>query len=315
MSFLTRITSGISSLLPQSGISSLLPQNEHTANVSRIEAKITKLKLALGDHSSGVFTAKIEKKIAKLETEKKVCEERLAELNGSYYQDPASLLKKAWDSIVDTIDTTFNVRIKTREELDSAPERIFENLNAITDRDKFNTKSVVYSNTTIAITDYIKLEEERDAIQAQIKKIVVTQKTEPKFEKTLSDQLKALEARQKELCGEYYQDPRGLLDQKWRASQAGNSDASAEFFTLETERKSNEAKIFALREQISAGVISGRDIEAVTAESIDKKVVELEKKKLEESALSGVDWTKTVVSTAKVAGIAALGISAANVGL
>lgn len=301
---------------------SLLPQNKHTANVAKIEARIVKLQLAISDPTNDVFQRKILKKVAKLETEKKTYEVRLAQLNGSFYQDPKSLLKQTWDSIVNNILTTFSIRIETREELESVPKEIMQDLTkecGTMATNDYNIKSDMLNNTNITISNYIKLEKERDAIQTQIKEIVSTQKTVttgPSFQDTLSTQLMTIEDRQKELCGEYYQDPRGLLDQKWKASQAGGSDASTlhdEFLSLETERKSNEAQIFALREQISVLATSGRTIEALTTESIKEKVAELETAKLDESPLSGVDWTKTVVSTAKVAGLAVLGISGTNV--
>lgn len=226
---------------------------------------VTDIQNLIKDITSKIFQKELTETTRGLEVKKKECEETLKTLNGLFYQDQKSLLKQAWDKMVNFVNITLGITIGTRNELDNIK------------RDLRDSKG--------AVDLYLKLETLRDSIQTRLLQIVAALKTKPTaalFEKTRTEQVEQLQARQKELCGNYYEDPQSLLDQAWRiyqsAIQANDSNAGQLFNTfnrLDVERRSNDAKLFSLEQQISCIVPSSNDNIKTYNCSIQEQMIKL----------------------------------------
>lgn len=259
------------------------PQNEHTTNASKIGTQIQELTDASADTSSAVFKNKFADTKNKLTEEKETCVNALIRLNGEFFQDPASALKKAWDVVVKCVHETLNKNIENRSELEG-----FEHeLNTQPQTDAIETASR-------SIGAYKMLETRRDKVEARLNEILSSEKAEP--EAGLSRD--ALKNRQQELCGNYYADPNGQLDQAWKKYQAAlsSNDGSAHallnaYNRLETERKNNE--ILLQRLDSIAPALPERTLEALTTQLIQNQIAQLKKDQESELALAGIDWKKT----------------------
>lgn len=280
---------------------SQFPQNEHTANSARIEAQVQGLTAALTDSTSKIFKSKINETKNELNLEKESCLNSLIRLNGEFFQDPKSSLKKAWDRVVTNVQEALQLKIEFRHELENVTKAL-----------ESKPKDEIVEKAQDAVGIYTSLEKKRDNIEVRLNEIIATEKTDaiaPPSEDTLR-------ARQKELCGNYYQDPNCLLDKAWKAYQNAltQNDTSApdllkQYNLLENERKNNAMILQRLNSIAPAP--AERSIEALTISSIQAQVNVLKQEGINEAALSGIDWKKTAVNTTIVTGIvAATGITA-----
>lgn len=283
-------------------LSSVLPRNSHARKVNELEDRLGFFYKTLIEKTSESFQAFVSETIACLLKAKEQCLARLRALNGEFFQDPQSLLKKAWDSIVSLIDLILGKKIETRDQLKQVTATL---------KGQAELKGEEIKPALAAIKEYTALEKERNSCIEQLKNIASTEKMGPSglsLAGALFKEKETLVQRQKELCGCYYEDPAGLLAQAWReyknAADAGRSEAIIHlenYNNLEKERNAINAKLFILDQQISAPLMTDRSIEALTTASIEEKMESLEKLKAEEAGLSGVDWKKTAKIAAALA--------------
>jgi hypothetical protein len=272
----------LSSLLPR-GINSLLPQNAHSKNVAEMTRQVETLNDALKDKTSLIFQNKLVETQNKLKNGQKDCTAELKELNGSFFQDPASLLKQAWDLVVNTVKAALGKEVVSRGELEG-----------ITTELKTTPEDLAAAK---AIEDFIQLEKKRDLRKKQLETLIGIEKTGSEatsVQDALVKERDALLKRQKELCGHYYGDANSLLDQAWKAYQ--NVPTDNQYHKLEIERKSNDATLFTLEQHLAFPTSSDRTIEDLTAECIAFEIKTLEEKKKVESKQAGVDLLATVTS-------------------
>ncbi len=264
---------------------SLLPQNAQIQRKFEIESQVEKLQTALQNKSGDAFKkiiSEVSNKICEgLELEKQKCMDSLARLNGNFFQDPNSGLKKAWDTIVKEMKT-MGIEIEKRDQLDTWEEKL---------KEMGGNRAPV---ALLAIKKYKALETKRDAMATWLETIISTEKTNSKtLQITLESSKQNLEERQKVLCGNYYQDPKGKLDIAWKAYTTGLSsgdnsatDCLEKFNNLDNERKKNEAKLFEIKKQIAIAADPTRTIEALAEAGIEEEIKELEEAKNKESS----DW-------------------------
>lgn len=290
-----------------SAASSYLPQNDHAKKVAQINQRITTLHKALAENSNDSYKTCTNETQEKLKEQKQKIESDLVNLNGAYYQDPISLLKKAWDTVLNTTNDALGKQPKARCELTPLQNE----LKAATDQSNPKIQSAL-----TAIDKYVGLEKDRDNFKTQLNTIISIQKTSPNIssenDPLLLEKNKLLQD-QKELCGNYYQDPNGLLDKAWKAYQkavdSGSPDANTLLNTykkLERKRKTIETRLLALEEQISITPHKDRSIQTLTIASINKEIEELGALKTDEAKLSGVNWKETVIKAATIASEAAI---------
>ncbi len=295
---------------------SALPQNVHAHNVSKIETELQELQGALDDNklnkTNSIFQKKIAEKKEELSAEKKRCSEALVRLNGSFYQDPASSLKKAWDTVVANVYAALSIQVEFRHELDNISNELDT---------KSETETIKSAKSSIEI--YKKLEEKRDRSEARLHEIIGIERSEvvpiPISDPVLINKQNTLLARQKKLSGNYYQDPSCLLDQKWKeyqtAASANHSDAADildAYNLLENERKSIDAELSVIQKQLLIPVATvEKSYAALTTQSIESQITALTSLKNDEAELAGVDWNQT----AKAGAIALGYIATKQVGL
>lgn len=275
-------------------IYSQFPQNEHTAKVAEIDSEIQGLTTALTNTTSVIYKNKIVETKVKLISEKETCLSTLTRLNGEFFQDPRSTLKKAWDNVVTSVQEALKLKVESREQL----QHISTQLKSVpVDETIEKAESSIYY--------YTHLEKTRNNAETRLNEIINVEKAD------LIDPLSenVLRQRQKELCGNYYQDPNSLLDKAWKAYQEAlseNSDSVCapalleKYNLLEKERKHTEI----LLKRFNSAARTDRGIEAFTNETINAEITTLMKERINESALKGIDWKKTV---AAASGIAATG--------
>ncbi|MBS0604656.1 MAG: hypothetical protein JSS60_06435 [Verrucomicrobia bacterium] len=271
---------------------SILPQNEHTRQLSKIEQEQTLLRTALTTKSGETFQKTITQTSDALQAERQKCSTALERMNGSFYQDPKSLLKKAWDRIVEHVKNALSIDVTERGQLDGLSSHL-DSLASTPEREQAKS----------AIKNYISTEQKRDRIQAQMTQIVSSQKTGPKateLNTSLLTERKTLENRQKELCGSYFQDPDSLLDKAWKSCERDPALLDA-YQQLDSERKSIETRLISINHQLSIPASSDRTIEVLSLESMTAQLQALEETKSKATNLAGIDWKQTAYNAAKLA--------------
>lgn len=266
-----------------SDLYSKLPQNEHGQNVAKISEQINALNAALSDHTGKVFQDHLNTYEKNLKADQNKRANELTKLNGAYYQDPSSLLKQAWDKLVKAVQSALGKTVNAREELDSIQIEL----------SKSTTTDV--SEATNSINEYRKLESDRNKLETYLNNLIGLEKTGPSAIATQEELLKekaALLNRQQELCGTHWGDPKSLLEQAWR-SQDGSYE------TYETERRSNEASLFAIEQRLS--VTPRFTLEKLTAGMIHDRVKKLTAQRNTEASKAGIDVIATLQAAQNVA--------------
>lgn len=210
----------------------LLPKTEQSRQRESLQA-------ALNDKTGAVFQAQLAETTTLLQKEKQRCIDELHRMNGSFYEDPKSILKKAWDK---------------------------------------------------AASSYLHLEKIRNNRQAQLDKIVATEKASTDLDEQLKQKKTFLMQRHRELCGDYFADPSGQLHQAW------TSDPAGEYLKLEEERKKIEAELSAIDHQLSISPSTSYTV--LTEQSIASQIDKL-------SQEASVDWKRLAASAAQVTLLAA----------
>lgn len=275
-----------------------LPQNQHSKEVVKINKRVDALNEALQDTTNTVFINKMKATTDALTTEKEKCLKTLDNLNGAYYQDPKSKLKQCWDKLIETVRIALGVSVQMRAEVNT----ILTQLNADSSPSSVNADSSPSSDklsAKTAIEEFLQSEKTRDETEKQLEVIIAKEKILPNKINELTSERKTLEARHLELCGKYFMDTDGLLDQAWvkfqEAIKNGASDTknlSDKFYKLEEERKQIENKLFNIAQQLSIPSFSG-SIETLTIASIQEEIRLLEASKTTASGQSGIDWKRT----------------------
>lgn len=253
-------------------ICSSLPQNEHVQKISAIEDQKKKLR------TDKIFQKTMVEIQGKLQTEKEQCINALTVLNGSFFQDPSSWLKRRWDTVVKTVNVALNLKIQHQRELQTV----------LTQLDSLPFSSQEIEEAKSAINTYVRFEKQRDTQQKRLLEIICIESSgNSGVQESLKTELEALKARQKQLCGNYYKDPQGLLHQAWNASRKNLTDKNVlNYDLLERERKAGAAKISALQKQIDASSsLPGKSIEDLTNEEIQLQLKTLEEAQAKETAL------------------------------
>jgi hypothetical protein len=267
-----------------------LPQNV-TQQALQTQAQIDALKLALTDKTSSTFQNKMEESKSKLAAEKESCQNALNVLNGAFYKDPSSWLNRRWKAATEAVNAALGFSMKRRTDLAKATSL----LDAA-------VPSEAVSKAKAEIQSFLILEKQRDAHQTRLLEIISIEKGASSSAPSLESQLKTLQTRQKELCGNRYQDPNSLLHKSWKvykeALAKGRSNAESLLQghkVLEREQKTNVAQIIALQKQIKiAATPIEKGIQKVTEEEIRVQIKDLTTKKATEDSRAGVDWAKTV---------------------
>ncbi len=275
--------------LGRSIINRLLPTNKLTQKIAELDLEIKKLEKSLNDKTSDVFHKKVQEMINLLASEKQKCETELLQLNGAYYEDPKSLLKKAWDELVERVQIALGIHVNDRSQLD----QVLLDLNTL--------HPDARQEAIQAISTYLKLEKKRDGLQEKLEQIIASQKTGslPLQEIFLREKQK-LENRHIELCGHYFKDPNGLLDQTWskyvQAQTNGSSEAPSlleQFNQLEEERKQTEGKLFIVNQHLNVSAAAERSYLRLAENAFQEKIDALNQLKIDKFSQSGADWKKT----------------------
>jgi hypothetical protein len=304
-------------------------QNEHTKRAAELNTKIESLEKCLKERKGNVFTQKVSETrdsiqfrkhehiididphltpvlekaenkvtnaIAWMQIKKEECIKDLSSLNGDYYQDPNSRLKQKWDQVVETAQTALGTKIGKLDQL----EEIYPQLQSGTSNQKIAAKT--------AIDSYRALEKQRDEQQSQLNRIVSLEKTVENYDNNLLDQKRIkLQEKHKELCGDYYGDPKGQLDQAWRRYQTAVLHGSTENYSLErynqleTNRKQIEAQLFNILQQSSLPVPDPHVYEELTEILINSQISILIAQQKSELNQSGMSLKKCAVTTAMLA--------------
>lgn len=226
---------------------------------------------------------------ALLQSEKEKYEKILRTLNGKYYQDPQSSLKQAWDTLLEKVPLT-GQHVTLRPDLDSC-------MRALED-----TQTTVSMNAKSSIHNYLLLELKRDISEAFFKTIVSIQKNEPVAADPLLEKKKVLENRQKQLCGNSYEDSLSLLDRAWKqykqAYEECNPNADvlhSSYLVLEEERKTIEAELFFLEQQLLLSPTPHNTLTSLL--EIQRQIEFLETQSGEKLRTGRMDWNQTQAQT------------------
>ncbi len=164
-----------------------------------------------------------------LQEQKKRDKERLIQLNGQFYEDPASALKQAWDEVI-----AFQPTIRIREDIDAI---------------------ITFDATTQPVIEtYLGLEAERNRVEDNLRKITEWETATPIGAASVNEQLisqrKMLLQRKDELCGPNHFD--GLIDVAWQNYQRSHDETALEKYQeLDRERKNIDAQLFYCEQHIA----------------------------------------------------------------
>lgn len=189
-------------------------------------------------------------------------------MNGSYYQDPRSALKTAWDQLVESVDQAISFKIEKADQLDQA----LEQLNIEPNQKKQSAQRI--------IVHYRALESIRNNRQTQLDRILATEKATENSDDLLKQKKELLKQRHQELCGDYFGDPKGQLDQAWQKYQTALKHGATGEMTLDTyqaldgERKQIEAQLYDIEQQFSAPASNHRTFDQLTVDAIHEQVKE-----------------------------------------
>ncbi len=251
-------------------IKNWLPKNGHTRQASSLSQEVSSLEQSLTDKTGTVFQSKVAETIQILGQQKTKCLNELNRMNGNYYQDPNSGLKKAWDKVVECSMKALNIKVDRLEQL---PEI----------RSQLETTPETEEKTEAKrkISFYHAIETKRNARKAQLEIIIATEKASlPNFQEQLKQKKEALIKEHKDLCGNYFGDSNGKLDQAWRRYETAiNHGSTGEnslraYEALEERRKVIESELHMVDEQLSIPSNPHRTIETMTTESIAKQIQE-----------------------------------------
>lgn len=243
----------------------IIGKNTLSDELSTLLEETNQLRQALEKKTGKVFLQYAQRAEQQLKDDGQTAAHRLLELNGSYFQDPLSLLKQAWDAAIKAIEELFQgTVIQTREDL-KEKYHIFQSSN--------RTKE------TQLIQAYFNLEEERSTCQEALKK-QISQTTESCIE----ERKQKLQKRKEALCGTFYEDPTGLLDQAWKKyiravqSSASNTEKLLKSYQqLEQKRKLIDVELSILHENTNtSSSFSKRSIEILAENAITERLKEIE---------------------------------------
>ncbi len=285
-----------------------LPQNEHSKKAASLTQEIQSLEQSLTDKTGQVFKGKVSNTIHAIQEEKQKCVEALTRMNGSYYQDPNSTLKKAWDKLVEAVYAAIGFNVKRADQFDAIfdqlnldPDALFDQLGI--DVDPNDKKAFAKTK----IDGFKAIVAKRDARQNQLNQILSTEKAALNFEEDLKLRKELLKQKYQELCGDYFGDWNGQLDQAWRKYQTAiargltGEDTLVAYQGLDTYRKQIEAELYDIEQQLSIPASTTRTYEVLTTESITQEIQELKTMQQAEADLSGVDWNGIASNAAKTA--------------
>lgn len=237
-------------------------QTEHSKEPAHLDQEIT----PSTQRTDTVFKNKVIEVKSAIQKEKQKCEADLLLLNGAYYQDPKSMLKMAWDELVQYVSQV-GLNIESADQLESISDQL--------KRDQTPAKQSALSKIDI----FKDAEELRNQRQAQLNRILATEKIVANPEELLKQQQAELKQKHHTLCGDYFGDPNGQLDQAWRRYQTAIADGSndesplAAYQKLETERKKIEARLYQIEQQFSSPV-SFQTFEQLATEALEQQLLE-----------------------------------------
>jgi hypothetical protein len=287
-------SSAVTSRLPNA-ITSRLPNiTQHAKKHDAITKEIQALQQALNDKTGVVFKQKVAQTVESVKNEKKELVRILNRMNGTYYQDSTSPLKKAWDKLVTMVKT-----------VGSDVERL-EQLTPISTQLNAATATPATEAAKKAIHNYGVIEKKRNELQAKLEKTIGIQKADGRLEVDLLLEVeqKKLEKRHQELCGDYFN---GELDRAWRQAQVDPTTLTA-YQTLEAERKHIEAELYEIRhERLIPAAPAGNTYQDITVARINAQLTKLNELQALPD-LTSVNWKQLVITEDKNAFQAALRI-------
>jgi hypothetical protein len=293
------MTSYFSNLAKISGsLSAWLPQNDHAKKADALAQKIQSLEQSLSDKTGQVFQSKVSETTTAIQEEKQKCIQDLDRMNGSYYQDPKSTLKMAWDRLVNAVEIAIGFKVERADQLDAVSVQL--------DVDPNEAKKTAKEK----IDHFKVIEQKRDKRQNRLNQIIGLEKTASNVEDDLKLRKELLKQKHRELCGNYFADPNGELHKAWEKYQTTLAEGSTgenslkEYQQLDEYRKQIEAELYHIDTQLLIPA-STRTYEILTIDSIAQEINRLKEIQKTESSLSGVDWSGIASNAAKVASIGA----------
>jgi hypothetical protein len=270
-----------------------LPQNEHAKKADNLAEDIRSLEESLINKTGQVFQNKVSHTIVAIQEAKQKCIDDLLRMNGSYYQDPKSTLKTAWDKLVQAVHTAIGVNVERSDQLDT--------VSAELDVDPNEAKEIAKKK----IDHFKTIEKKRDARQNQLNQILSTEKAALNPEENLRLKQDLLKQRYQELCGSYFGDPNGQLHQAWTKYQTALAHGSTgensldSYQKLDAYRRQIESELYSIDQQLLIPASTARTYEVLTTEQMTQEVEALKKIQKTESDLSGIDWSGVATSAAK----------------
>jgi hypothetical protein len=259
-------------------LSDWLPKSQHDKNVEQyakniasLNNEIHSLAQSLNTKTGTVFKSKVKEVADAVQKEKENCRGDLLALNGSYYEDPRSALKGAWDELVQSAYTAIGFKVERSDQLDALAELLYNDPCNVSDPDGKK------ESANKKIKHYKDLETMRNRRQAQLNQILATEKVGLNLEETLKNEKAMQEQMHLKLCGHYFGDPQGQLDQAWQTYQNEKShglegeESLAAYQALDESRKKIEAELYKIEQRLSTPV-SHHTFEQLTIESINKQI-------------------------------------------
>jgi hypothetical protein len=279
-----------------SKIATLLPQSEHCKKANQLAQEIHSLQQSLRDKTGQVFQKNVSNIQKAIQDEKQNYVHDLNQMNGSYYQDPNSILKRAWDKMVELVQLALGFKVERADQLDG----VFAQLN--------NDSNDANINAKRSIDDFKRLEKNRDTLQNQLNQILSFEKTasDPKAtQENLETKRNLLKQKHKELCGNYFGDPNGTLHQAWEEYQTALAHGSthelslAAYQELDTYRKQIEAELYDIERQLGIPASATHTYEVLTTQSITKQIAKLQEIQRTVPNLSKYNWSNVAAKAAK----------------
>lgn len=258
-------------------IKSLICRHTHHPQ-QNVQDQIDNLKIALRTKTGVVFETALKKAKETIRKEKEHLLEQLREMNGDYYQDPKSTLKMKWDVLVLAVHSAHeNARVEKRDQLEETSAHL----------STLSTKIDTIAGTKIiaaqmAIENYQEEERKRDDCQKRLNAIICIEKVSENFKHRLITYKNFLQKEYEKLCGQFFGDPQGELDQAWKAYQKAEMENSAikndllkDYQQLDEMRKKIEAQLYFVDHYLALGVENPSSYEDVATQWIKDQIEDL----------------------------------------
>lgn len=267
-------------------VASYLPQ-KNTADVQRLTRSIEAL------NATDIVDRTVASERQALKDKKLKLEERYDAICGKFFEDPTSEIHKAW------------LNFKAEEANLPSGKTFDQTSTTCTDPD--------LQATFDAFQGFLRLENERQGIVAEIEKIGSAVNSDPTMRSEFVEMKRQIDETLHSLSGDYYEDPNCELDKLWKAyrakaeggAPADEVETAFSLFLIKDEmRKAFEHLQFMVDRLLSSPATDETNIQKTAEAKVEKQKEKFTQALHDAEANKGVDWRSLAVTTLELGALA-----------